>query len=249
MSQTTAQKEKAVRFWSGVLKINNINIGLLDNAELNVEYNTIQIRAHNGYLPAKKKVSTVTLTADVYEIDPDNLALVDGGWTVSNVAASAVNVTGEAIAAWVVGTPILLANHNGDGTVNTSIVVDVDGSPITEDTDYTISLLNGQTYIVPMTSQSGTIDVDYTYTPAAKDVYTITDLARTLDTYPVVFENTDENGKKFSITIPKGYASGNLAINFVSDDAVDEVMTLPITITANADDSNVLVKIEDEQTV
>ena len=67
--------------------------------------------------------------------------------------------------------------------------------------------------------------------------------------YEVSFENRDENGKKFTIVIPKGNSSGNLELAFVSDDATDEVMKLPIEFTANVDENNVLLYIDDEQNV
>lgn len=243
MSQTTVQKSQAVRIGSGVLKIDGTNIGLLDNAKMVVEYNTIQIRAHNGYLPAKKKPSSVKITCEIYEIDPTNLALVDWGGVATTVAGTPVNVTGEVLNTWVVGTPIKLANKNGDGTVVTSIVV----TGATAGTDYDVVLLNGDTYIVPTGAKTAPLNVAYTYTPNAKTVYTIKDVARALETHELRLENTDENGKKFSMIIPKGYSSGNLDIGLVSDDSVDEATKLPIEFTAQGDDMGRLVYIEDEQ--
>lgn len=243
MSQTTAQKEKAIRFWSWVLKIDGINIGLLDEAKLNVEYNVIQIKAHNGVLPAKKKPSAVKLTAQIYEIDPINLAKVDGGGDVTTFAGTAINVTGEVLSTWVVGTPIKLANANANGSKVTSTVI----SGLTLNTDYRVFALDGASYIEPLTTQTAPLSINYTYTPATKKRYTIHDVAKALQTYEVVFENVDENGKKFTITIPKGNASGNLELWFVSDQSVDEVMKLPVEFTANVDGSNVLVYIDDEQ--
>lgn len=245
MSQTTAQKEKAIRFGSGVLKIGGLNIGLLDNAKLNVEYNVIQIKAHNGNLPAKKKPSSVKMTAEIYEIDPVNLALVDWGGNVTNFTATPVNVVGEVLASWVVWVPIKLVNANANGDKVTAVVI----GALVLNTAYRVFALNGSSYIEPLTAQTAPLLVNYTYTPASKKRYTISDVAKALATFEVVFENVDENGKKFSITIPKGNASGNLELWFVSDDAVDEVLKLPIEFTANADASNVLVYIDDEQNV
>lgn len=248
MAQTTAQKEKAIRFGSWVLKLEGVNIGLLDDAKLVVEYNVIQIKAHNGYLPPKKKPSSVKLTASIYEIDPANLTKVDGGWVQSSFAGTAVNVVAEPIANRVVGAPVRLANATHTWVINTSIVVKANGSTLVAGTAYRSFVLNWYTYIEPLQSNANAITVDYTYTPASKTRYTISDVAKALEMYEVVFENTDENGKKFSITIPKGNASGNLELWFVSDDATDEVMKLPIEFTANPDDTNVLVYIDDAQT-
>lgn len=249
MSQTQPQKSKAIRFGSGVLKVDGVNIWLLDNAKLLVEYNVIQIKAHNGYLPPKKKASSVKFTAELYEIDPANLYKVDGGGTVTTIAGTPVNVVNEAVtASWVVGTLIRLANHNGAGTIVTSPVLKVDGTTKTLNTDYKLVLLDGQSYIEPLTSQSWVITINYTYTPNASTRYSIKDLQTILAYHDVVFENSDENGKKFKITIPKANASGNVELGFVSDEAVDEVMKLPIEFTANPDDDNYLVHIDDEQT-
>lgn len=247
MAQTTAQKEKAIRFGSGILKIDWVDIGLLDTAVLNVEYNTIAIRAHNWNIPPKKKPSAVKLTAEIYEIDPENLAKVDWGGVKSSFAGSPVNVTWEEITSRTVWTPIKLANANNDWTKVTAVDVTVDWTSITDWTDYRIFALNWHSYIEPLISKSGEILVDYTYTPASKTRYTISDVAKALMMYEVVFENVDENWKKFVITIPKWNASGNLSLWFVSDDATDEVMKLPIEFTANPDWNNVLVYIDDEQ--
>lgn len=251
MAQTQVQKANAVRLGSGVLKIDGTNIGLLNNAALTVEYNVIQIRANNGYLPSKKKPSRVALTAEIYEIDVANLLLVDGAGDVANIADTPVNVAGEALGTgWTVGTPIKLANKNGNGTIVTSIVIDAAGSPLTAGTDYKAFLdSDGFTYILPLTVQAGVLDADYTYTPNESQKYTIKDVARLLTTHVVTFENTDENGKIFKITIPKGNSANNIVLGFVSDDAVDEAMTLPVEFVANPDEDNVMVFIEDEQSV
>lgn len=61
--------------------------------------------------------------------------------------------------------------------------------------------------------------------------------------------NTDENGEEFTLTIPKAYNTENLTLSFVSDDAVDETMKVPIKLTAFPDDNNTMLYIEDEQSV
>lgn len=251
MAQTTAQNSKAIRFWSGVLKIDWVNVWLLDNARAVINFLTAQIKAHNGYLPAKKKIENAEFTAELYEIDLDNIAKIDSHGVLANVASSPVNVTGEALGTgWVVGTPIKLANKNGAGTVVTSVTIDEDASALTDGTDYEVFVgADGYSYILPLTPQTGAITADYTYTPNASQKITFSDVAKLVSYYEVKFENTDENNKKFSITIPKAYSGEGLDFGFVADDAVDETMKVPITFRAFPDEDGVMIVIEDEQAV
>ena len=165
-----------------------------------------------------------------------------------------MNVTTEALGTgWTVGNPIKINNKNGANTIVTSVVVDAGGSPLTLNTDYRLYVGNGEngefgyTYIVPLTTQAGVLDVDYTYTPLASSTYTISDVIEICNQMEVVFENTDANGKVFRVTIPAGYSAGNLAIAWQSDDTVDDVMTLPISFKALPDGTNRMVMIYDEQ--
>lgn len=98
-----------------------------------------------------------------------------------------------------------------------------------------------------MTAQPGVITADYTYTPHASKTYTISDVVKLVTFYEVEFINTDENGKLFRITLPKAYTGGNFEFGFASDDAIDEVMKLPLTMKAYPDDDGVMVQIYDEQ--
>jgi len=256
MAQTQVQKTKAIRFGSGVLKIDGTNLGLLDNAQLVVAFNTVQLRAHNGYLPVKKKIENIEFTAELYEVHLDNIQQIDSHGVLSNTAWSPVNVTGEALGTgWTIGSPLKLANKNSANTEVGSIIIDADASALSEGSDYEVYIGDGSngelgyTYIVPLTSQSGVLDADYTYTPNTKKTITFSDLSKLVSYYEVKFVNTDENGKEFTLTIPKAYSTENLTLNFVSDDAVDETMKVPIKLTAFPDDSNIMLYIEDEQSV
>lgn len=139
MAQTQVQKTKAIRFGSGILKIDGTNLGLLDNAQMVVAFNVVQLRAHNGYLPVKKKIENVEFTAELYEVHLDNLEKIDSHGVLSNTAGSVVNVTGEALGTgWTIGSPIKLANKNGTNTEVGSIVIDADASALSSGTDYEI---------------------------------------------------------------------------------------------------------------
>lgn len=254
--QTVVQKTKSVRLGNVVFKAGSVNLWLLKDAKVQIEYSIIKIRAHNGVLPARKKPVSVKLSANLYEFYLPNMQYLEGHGVLTNTAASPVSVTGETVATawWVQGQPFKLANKNGDNTVVSSIVVKRNGSALVVNTDYRpyvgdgINGEKGYTYIVPVSSQSaGTFTADYSYTPNAKRTYTISDLIKAMSYYSFSFENTDENGKKFTITMPNGYSSGNIDFAFPSDDAADEVLNVPFEFTADADGSNRLLIIDDEQ--
>lgn len=251
MAQTQVQKQKAIRFGSGVLNVDGINLWLLDNAQLTVAYNVVQLRAHNGYLPAKKKIDAVEFTAELYEVHLDNIEKIDSHGVLSNTAWSPINVTNEALwDSWSEDVPLKLANKNGDNSEVASISIQKDGSWLTLDTDYRVYVGDdGYTYILPLSNQTWVLTADYTYTPNTKKTITFSDLSKLVSYYEAKFINTDENGKEFTLTIPKAYSTENLQLGFVSDDAVDETMKVPIKLTAFPDDNNIMLYIEDEQSV
>jgi len=254
--QTQPQKIPSIRFGSGVLKIDGVNVGLLDNGKMAIEFATLRLKAHNGQLPVKKKIESVKFTAELYEIHLPNISAIDTHGILTASAGSPVNVTAEALGTgWTVGTPIKISNKNGAGTIVTSVVVDEDGSPLTLNTDYRLYVADGTngesgyTYIVPLTAQTGVLDVDYTYTPHVSKTITFSDVTKLVGYYEVVFENTDENGKVLRLTIPKGYSGGTMEFGFVADDAIDETMKVPFELDAYPDENNVMLIIYDEQSV
>lgn len=254
--QNSVQKTDSIRFGNGILKFDNVNLWLLENAQLDLQFETVEIVAHNGRLPVKKRISTIMFNAELYEFDLTNFNSIIGHGTLANTAASPVSVTGEALGTWwTVGQPIKLANKNGANTIVTSIVIDADASPLTVDVDYDTYVgdgTNGElgyTYIVPLTSQAGVLDADYDYTPNASKKITYSDLTKLVNYGELVFENTNASGKVFKITIPKSYSNDNMVLSFVSDDAVDEVMKVPVAFKAYPDDNNKFLEIYDEQSV
>ncbi|MBT3726220.1 hypothetical protein HOG21_00520 [bacterium] len=72
---------------------------------------------------------------------------------------------------------------------------------------------------------------------------------KALSLYEVIFENTDENGKKFGIKIYKGYATSNLAFDFPEDDDLESVSSIPVEFVGYPDGNNNLFEIFDEQSV
>lgn len=254
--QTAVQKSQSIRLGSVAMYLDSVNIGLLEDAQLEVAYNVIDLRAHNGKLPPRKKVESVKASASLWELFLDNIQKIDSHGTLENIAASPIAITGEALGTgWTVGQPIKLANKNGANTEVSSIVIDADASALSSGTDYDTYVADGTngetgyTYIVPLTSQSGVLDADYSYTPNTTKKITWSDITKLISLYELKMVNTDENGKTLTVTIPQGYSSANMTWGFVSDDAVDEVMKMPFEFEAFPDSQNRLLVIEDEQAV
>lgn len=84
--QTTVQNEKTVRMWSWILKINDINVWLLNWATLETEILTAQIIADNGKLPPRKKMKSATFKATLLEVNLENLKKIFG-WELTTVPA------------------------------------------------------------------------------------------------------------------------------------------------------------------
>lgn len=94
--QTTTQKPQAIRFGSVLMKVNNVDFGLLDNAKLLINWLVSELKAHNGRIPPKKKPGDVELSAEIYEIFLENMDAIDGHGVLSSVAATPINITNEA---------------------------------------------------------------------------------------------------------------------------------------------------------
>lgn len=118
-------------------------------------------------------------------------------------------------------------------------------------TDFAIALINGKTAVTrigtALTLTGIGLNSTYSYTPNASRTYTYSDVVKALSLYEVRFENTDELGKKFKVTIPQGYNVENLKLGFGSDDKLDETMKFPISFEAYPDSQNRMLIIEDEQ--
>lgn len=170
--QTTVQNEKSVRLGNGVLKVNNVNVGLIKDASLEVTRLTAVIKAHNGKLPPREKTESVMFRATLMEINMVQLNQIYGG-ELTTVAA-----------AWEV--------------------------------------------------------------PARK-VLTYDDLIRAITLYPVEFENTDADGKKFGIKLFNAYATNSLAMTFPEDDNLEATVEVPVEFGAYVNEDNQFVEIYDEQ--
>jgi len=138
--------------------------------------NQVEIKADDTGTVFKGFTPEARIEGEFLEnIERDTMDMLLGG-TPTNVAATPVPVTGEALGTgWTKGRPIKLANKNGANTIVASITIDAAGSPLILNTDYAtfvgdgISTELGYTYITPLTAQSGVLDADYTYTPNATE--------------------------------------------------------------------------------
>lgn len=251
--QNSVQNSKSIRYGSGILKINGINIGALKNVEMGIDYTTLQLKSDNAKLPPRRVVTKAALSASILEISLDSLAMLDGVGTLVNTAASAVNITNEVIRA--TGTffdneILFFANKNGDNTVVTGVTVKNGATTLAEGTAYALVVENGRTGIVSLANLTLTgigLNVTYTYTPNLKKTYTITDISKAITLYTSTFENVDEFGKKFTLTLPQSFNSADLKFGYNSDEELDKVIELPITLEAYPDSSRRMVIIDDEQ--
>lgn len=253
--QTTIQNQEAIRKGSTRVQIGNsfaslVDVGALRNPVFTslVENQTIEF----DNVPELKKYTKgrrAQFAFDLCEINLTHLAMLDAGWlTISSTPATPVAVTGEALGTgWTVGQPIKIANKNGANTIVTSVVVDADGSPLVLNTNYRLYVADGTngelgyTYIVPLTTSTAVLDVDYSYTPNASKRIQFGDFGnKTLTVMRIV--NTDETGKVFKIDIENGTNFAPVSIDFASDTEAD-VAVLPIQFQGD------VVDIVDEQQV
>jgi len=253
--QTQVQKPESIRLWSGVFKIDWVNIWVMKDAGLEATTLIWQIKWHNGKLPPRQKLDWLKFKGTMIEINLENVNKVFG-WEFSSVAWNPVVVTWESHGTgWVVWTPFKLNNKNGDNTIVASITIKAGWSALVLNTDYRTYVwdwVNGElwyTYIVPLTAQTLAITADYTYTPYAKKVITYDDLIRVISMYPIEFINTDANGKQFWVKIFQAYATNSINFNFPSDDDIEASLELPMEFWAYPDSNNKYYEIIDEQDV
>lgn len=253
MSHTQAQAPQTIRYGSGILRVGGQNVGLLEGAKADLQWSVIQVKAHNGRLPAKKKIQEVKFEASLYEINLEVLAMLDGHGILSTLTGGAGTVTAEVKevnGTWAVGEIYWL-----DKKLVTSITNVKNGATTINSTDYKlVQDANGRFGIVnisasPVIITGIGINVTYAYTIVTAKVTTFSDVAKLVEYNDIEFVNVDENGKEFKIKIPKGYNTANMTFEFVSDDATDQVMTMPISFTSVPDEDNVMLVITDEQGV
>jgi hypothetical protein len=236
MAQTTVQKPGAIRFGSGKLEVGTsvgtlVDIGAIRNAVFKEEWEDVEVKSDNaGVVKVGIKEHVAYIECDVMEVDLSKLNIIRGGLdTYATVAGTAVDVENEAHT--LTGTAsVRLNNRNGAGTEVASIVVtDASSNAAVRNTDYVIAVDSAGYTTIARVSGSSVIStgegvlVDYTYTP--NSAVTLTSGGKTAISDRVVrITNTDENGKKFQITIYKATVNEGQNIEFPADDGDDPAM-------------------------
>lgn len=235
-AQTTVQNSGAIRFGSGVLEIGTtvndlVNIGAIRDAVFSEEWEEVEVKSDNaGVVKVGIKEHVAYIEADMMEVDLEKLYLIRGGLdTLSTVAASPVAITDEEIE--LDDTELVrLAYANGDGTEVSSIsVTDADSNAAVRNTDYVIVVdEEGFTCIARVDGSTVLTDgdtalVSYSYTPNAS--VTLSSGGKvTVSDRVVRITNTNEEGKKFQITLFKASINEGAEIEFPSDEDDDPAM-------------------------
>lgn len=236
MAQTTVQNAGAIRFGSGKLEVGTsvgtlVNIGAVRNAVFKEEWEDVEVKSDNaGVVKVGIKEHVAIIEADMMEVDLSKLNTIRGGLdTYATVAGTPVNVENEAHV--LTGTASTRLNFkNGAGTEVASIVVtDASSNAAVRNTDYVIAVDSAGYTTIARVSGSLVISdgegvlVDYTYTP--NSAVTLKSGGKTAIADRVVrITNTDENGKKFQITLYKATVNEGQNIEFPADDGDDPAM-------------------------
>jgi len=204
--------------------------GLAGNIEIS---DTTEIRAQDTGLVAAFTDLQGSIAGTFLEVFDLELIKTLFGGTKTDTAASSQSVTDESVTGWTVGTSFALTNKNADGTIVTSIDVKADGSSLVLDTDYkTLIDGDGYTKILPLTSQTGAITVDYSYTPNANEELEITLGNYEVPSFVVKIETVpDSTGKTRTITLNSAKFEGTYALNFSDVSEAKEIEGAEFTFT------------------
>jgi len=226
-----------------------INLGALTEWKLMVEKIIKERVFDNAKMEPKIKIGEVILSCNLQELALDKMQTIDGFANYSTVDGTEQTVTGEAHGVgWVVGEPFKLKNSNGDGTENGSVVMKENGTALVDGTDYEVYIHNGETFILPLTAQTGAITGDYTYTPLERKEQIFSDINKFMALNQFKFVNEDEDGKEFGIEFYRGYNRAGVEMTFQPDEW-EENMSCAIEIKAFPTSDNKLYRLFDEQDV
>lgn len=253
--QTTVQRPKAIRFWSGILFVSSdkgnswINLWALKDAEVLFDKTIKEMVYDNAKMPPRVKINEIVFKAKLFEIALDKFQLIDGLADYSTVDGTEKQITNEDLWVWLqVWKPIKLKNRNSNLAEVTGITIKNDGSNLEKWVDYEIFLLDGYTHILPKKLQTGKITADYTFTEIAKKLQNFKDIEKFLALNMFKFSNIDEEGKEFAVVFPQGYNKAGFEAKFEADESEDS-MWVGIEIKAFPTESKDLCQIIDEQDV
>jgi hypothetical protein len=252
--QTEIQNQNAIRGGSVLLEVGPslltlVNLGVLRDVSVDQQGESSIIPFDNGEGLSKfRNARTFQLNANLYEINFENLAIInDGEIEVTTVPGNAVNGDDQLIPAesYELGQVFEINAYNADGTPPTvnSVIGTTDGAI----TGYSlVKLANGRYGIAldasgDATTNTQDLTVNTDYTPAAKKEITINDTGTRTKKWMRI-TNTDENGKQLVYIFTGTTNVAPLSIDLAGDNE-DDVAALPISLEGR------LVRIEDTQAV
>lgn len=246
MSQTSIQKQSAIRFGSGKLEMGAstaalTNIGAIRNLVFNSLKEDVQIDFDNTN-PLKKfvKGTDFSVTVDIAELDMATFSLTDAGWAVvSTTAGTPVAGATQTLASgdWNYNNFYKIENQMGDGTSVTinsvtggtdGVLTDGDGFHFGKDENGNYGIYMGGA-ASELTTESQAIVINYDYTPNASKDVTFNDFGtKTLKVARIT--NTDSDGNTFIIDMEDVTNTEPLVLPFLADDA-DDVAVISMTLT------------------
>ena len=260
--QTSVQRQKALRFGSGILEVSEdngntrLNLWALKEGKLWLTFKISEIIFDNAKLPPKAKIEEAIFSARLAEIHLANVYKLMTLWVLTVTPWVLVSVTQEVLltmgSTWNTETPLFLDNQNWNETAVTITWVNIWVTPLILNTDYKIIVENGRTAIVRIWSNlliaTDDLTIDYTYTPNASQEILYSDILQSLSRNRFRFTNYDEFGKKFGIEIFEWYNKSWFEFTFVADEDTENVMELPIELKAfPVAWTNQLFRVFDEQ--
>lgn len=269
MSQTAIQQANTIRFGSGKFEVSQdgvtwIDLGAMNNVKFVESFSKVEVKSHNaGIIRSRMKDHKAKLTGDMLEVNFDKLYLIRGGLDIREVLPGTPSV-GEVLTFASNTTEakkiFLFPKQNYDKSLITVTAVYSDpaglNTPMVFGTDYdVIKDENGNSNIIFFDDLAGVYDPSF----AIRIIYNVTERARirfytggrsTINAIQARITNTDENNRKFSITVFKATNSTGISLDFKDDDA-EESNSVPIELEGSCDVSRSrgmqLFVIDDEQ--
>jgi hypothetical protein len=225
------------------------------DASLEFSFDTIKATASKAQkIKTFYKNMQVTITASFYQQFLQKVnKLMGGAGTFSTVAAAPVVVNDEDYLAgdWALETFIPFKNQNGAGTVPAAITVANDGL-LTLNTDYLVINSNGTWGIVvrdtAATDITKTLEVNYTYTPANKEIIKVGSASADIAAYEVRIRKPLEGANKYqTMYIYSAANEGGFSFGFPRydvDDVPFQEVSLVGTVDVSRTDMDQLFRIE-----
>lgn len=193
----------------------------------------VDILSDNRWTLKKFANLSATIAATLKETqDPEKFKLLFNS-VETLTPGTPVPVPNEAVGTdLIAGTVYTLLNKNGAGTVVASITVSDTGWELVLDTNYTVSVVNGETRIVFLTATTGATTVNYTYTPNEAVDQVVTTWANELKNFEVQLEVVLDT-KVRTITIASATLNSAYSTNFADIVEAGDVPWSEVTFESN----------------